>query len=97
MMRDPETILSREEISKIGEFCNKMQLDYGELDVLRCRDTKRIYIVDVNNTPGGPANGLSWPDQIRAMHNLAKGFAENFPNAKPKQDKSRALSASPLA
>jgi hypothetical protein len=97
VMRKPEEILSREELDGIAAFCKKMQLDYGELDVLRCRDTKRIYIVDVNNTPGGPANGLSWTDQIRAMHRLAKGFAENFPKFNPQQDKSKAMPVSPLA
>jgi len=96
-MREPSTVFSPGEISRIGAFCRAMQLDYGELDILRCRDTKRIYIVDVNNTPGGPANGLSWPDQIRAMHKLAKGFAENFPKFNPQPDKSRAKSASPIA
>jgi hypothetical protein len=53
--------------------------------------------VDVNNTPGGPANGLSWPDQIRALHKLAKGFAENFPEFNPRQDKSKAMPVFPVA
>jgi hypothetical protein len=96
-MHRPESILSREELSGIREFCKKMPLDYGEIDVLRCRDTKRIYIVDVNNTPGGPANGLSWPNQIRAMHKLAKGFAENFPAFNPRQDKSKPMPVFPVA
>ena len=96
-MREPTALFSHEEIAKIGQFCNQMQLDYGELDVLRCRDTGQIYIVDVNNTPGGPANGLSWPGQIRAMHKLAKGFAENFPEFNPHQDKTKAMPVSPLA
>jgi len=47
-------ILSEAEVNLINAFCQKIQLDYGELDVLRNKDDGKIYIVDVNNTPQGP-------------------------------------------
>jgi len=45
-------IFSIDEISKINEFC-KDYIDYAELDILRDNEDGRIYIIDVNNTPGG--------------------------------------------
>lgn len=49
-----EDVLSEEEIKNILTFASEMKLDYGELDVLRNKEDKRIYIVDVNKTPWGP-------------------------------------------
>lgn len=46
-----EDVLNQDEISKILLFCKKFGMDYGELDVLRDIDDRRIYIVDTNNTP----------------------------------------------
>jgi hypothetical protein len=53
-VKEIQEILSKKEIEQINAFCKKMNLDYGELDVLRNKDDGRIYIVDVNNTPQGP-------------------------------------------
>lgn len=49
-----DEVLSPTEQSRILALCRAMGLNYGELDVLRDRDTGRIYVVDVNNTPTGP-------------------------------------------
>lgn len=46
-------VFSKDEIDKILCFCQKMGLDYGELDILRDRNDGKLYIVDVNNTPSG--------------------------------------------
>ena len=50
-LADPETAFSQDEIKKIMAFCQKIGLDYGELDILRDRQDRLIYIVDANNTP----------------------------------------------
>lgn len=47
-------VLSPDEIELINKFVKKIQLDYGELDILRDKTNGKIYIVDVNNTPHGP-------------------------------------------
>lgn len=44
-------IFSKEEINLILKFCQKIGLDYGEIDVLKDEGDKRIYIIDANNTP----------------------------------------------
>ena len=53
-IKDPEEILSADEIEKIHAFCRRMGMDYGELDILRDNQDGRIYIVDANKTPSGP-------------------------------------------
>jgi len=73
-------VLSTQEIAGIVEFSKRMGLDYGELDVLRDREDGRIYIVDVNNTPGGPPNALSKIKQLKALQLLSAAFIEKFVN-----------------
>jgi hypothetical protein len=67
------SVFTTEEVAKILEFAQNMALDYGELDILRDNDQK-IYIVDVNNTPMGPPNGLSKEDSLNALVLLAQSF-----------------------
>lgn len=62
----PNKVLSKQECEKIEELCTYMHLDYGELDVLRDNDDGKIYIVDVNDTPYGPANGLKLEEKLQA-------------------------------
>lgn len=50
-LADTEAVFSQDEINKIISFCQKIGLDYGELDILRDRQDRHIYIVDANNTP----------------------------------------------
>jgi len=51
---DPaEKHLTAREAAKILEFSKAVGLDLGELDVLRDNSTGLIYVIDVNDTPGG--------------------------------------------
>ncbi len=70
-------VFSEEELERIGRFCSELGLDYGELDVLRDRKDERIYIVDANNTPGGPS-GLTRADRRVAIDRLSRAFEEAF-------------------
>lgn len=74
-MEKVETAFSPLELEKITLMMEKMGLDCGELDILRDRDG-RIYVVDVNNTPNGPPNGLTEAESKTAMTLLAKKFEE---------------------
>ncbi len=47
-------VFNAEEIALLLEFCRRMGLDFGDLDVLRDRGDGRIYVIDANPTPGGP-------------------------------------------
>lgn len=53
-MVEASQVFSAQEQERLLRFCERMGLDYGELDVLRDREDGRIYVVDVNNTPTGP-------------------------------------------
>lgn len=64
---------SSKELEQILLLARKMGVDYGELDVLRDTD-QRIYVVDVNNTPAGPPNGLPERKVKIALKRLAKSF-----------------------
>jgi hypothetical protein len=72
-VREPESVFTPKELAQILELARKMGVDYGEFDVLRDKD-KRIYVVDVNNTPTGPPNGLPEREAKRALERLTKSF-----------------------
>lgn len=75
---DTKDIFSQDEIAKIIEFCKLMGLDYGELDILRDSDNKRIYIMDVNNTPSGPPNHIQKEDYRKALSMIADTFLDRI-------------------
>jgi len=62
--------LSDEERAKISRFCQKMELDWGGLDILRDNNDKKIYIVDVNKTDMGPPLALPLKDKLASTHIL---------------------------
>jgi len=80
-VRETDEILSARELADIARFCSEYGLDWGEIDVLRDRDDGRIYIVDANNTPWGPARDL--PERIRreVVRRLAEVFRETWLDA----------------
>ena len=45
---------STEELAKINQFCDEINLDFAAIDIMRHPDTNKMYIIDVNNTPWGP-------------------------------------------
>lgn len=51
-----------------------MRLDFGGLDILRDKQTGRIYIVDVNKTDMGPPFALPLKEKLRAVDIIAKQF-----------------------
>lgn len=71
-------VLSDDELNNIHRFCERIGLDYGELDVLRDRIDGRIYIVDANNTPSGPPSPISDEEAKVAVVRLSKAFEEAF-------------------
>lgn len=73
-----DNVFSQSEILKILTFCEMVCLDYGELDVLRDSSTGEIWIVDVNNTPAGPANGLSQSEMNFVIREQAIVFYNEF-------------------
>jgi hypothetical protein len=64
-------LLSADEQAKVATFARAMRLDFGGLDILRCRADGRIYIVDVNKTDMGPPSVLAPRQKLEAMRGLA--------------------------
>ena len=77
-MKSLSNIFTEDEIEKIIEFCRKINLEYGELDVLRDNDDGKIYIVDANHCPSGPPNHLPVLSKISALRKLAHSFDTAF-------------------
>jgi hypothetical protein len=48
---DSTELASGRELARIERFCERLGLDYGELDAIRDLDDGRLYIVDANKTP----------------------------------------------
>ncbi len=71
-------VLSEDELNKIHRFCERIGMDYGEVDVLRDRGDGQIYIVDANNTPSGPPSPISDDESKVAVVRLSQAFEEAF-------------------
>jgi hypothetical protein len=71
----PAELFSDEERGLLLRFAAAMDLDYGELDVLRDEPTGKIYVVDCNRTPTRP---ISLPDDVRdyVYRTQAQAFRE---------------------
>ncbi len=74
---NPDEIYSSDEKVKIKKFCEKLNLEYGDMDILRDNDDGRIYIVDVNNTPHGPSQ-LTREEKKHALEVLTNEFKKAF-------------------
>jgi hypothetical protein len=71
-------VFTADELASILRFARALGLDYGELDILRDRPTGKLYIVDVNNTPYGPANHMEPRDAELTVALLADAFSDAF-------------------
>jgi len=69
---------SAEERAKIGEFCESIGLDFGNVDVLRDAEDGRIYITDCNNTPTGPAKKFPVRLQLHMVREIARAFRSEY-------------------
>ena len=69
-------LLSKEEKKKTILFCEKIGMEWGELDALRDSDGK-LYIIDVNNIPAIQSVDKI-KDRDRFMKELSEMFKKNF-------------------
>lgn len=68
--------LSQTEVDQLLAFAREMGLDFGGLDVLRCRHSGKIFVVDVNKTDMGPPIPLKTMDKFRALTRLGRAFTQ---------------------
>ena len=88
---EPNDVFSEDERSHVSLFAEKMGVDYAEMDILRDNKDGRIYVVDVNNTPAGPAKGLSPHGKIVAMNRLSRAFEHLIESAMQKNMKQNGI------
>lgn len=67
----PAAIFDDEEMLAIEQFVRLIGLDWGTLDILRCRADRRLYIVDVDKTDVGPIAALPVSGKLRSTQLLA--------------------------
>jgi hypothetical protein len=87
-IKEATEVFNEEEINKIIALCREMNVEYAELDILRNKDDGKIYIVDVNDTPGSlPGHRKLDEEGIdvfgkgkrqEALLRLAKAFYDKF-------------------
>ena len=75
---DPNALFSFEETWRLRLLCRKLHLDYGELDVLRDRDTNQIYVVDANPTPYPLATGMPRQQWAEIVSRMVESFRDAF-------------------
>ena len=73
-------VFTDQEVAFILKFARALGFDYGELDVLRDRASGRVYVVDANNTPYGPANHFEPAQRDLSIALLADTFVDVFAN-----------------
>lgn len=71
---ETDRALTTEEQENIVLFCEKMMLDFTELDILRDIDSQNIYITDANNNPTGPPKFVA---KQEAMQRLTQALIEH--------------------
>lgn len=100
-LTDADALFSKEEQARILQLCDRMGLDFGELDVLRADDDGRIYVIDVNKTPAGMGiayrHRWSVAQRREALQRLSAAFAAAVDAGLPRRRDNIATSAAPAA
>jgi hypothetical protein len=71
--RTPDELFSRTEQELLLRFSAAINMDYGELDILRDEPTGKLYVVDANRTPTRP-HQLPEKEWARVYDLQAEGF-----------------------
>ena len=99
-LTDADALFSRDEQARILDLCDRMGLDFGELDVLRSDDDGRIYVIDVNKTPAGMGiayrHRWSVAQRREALQRLSAAFGAAVDAGLPRR-RIGATSAAPAA
>lgn len=74
--RELEAVFSACELNLLTAFAEEMALDWAAIDVLRDRNSGRIFVVDVNKTDTGPAVDLNFSDREKLKAAICAGLQE---------------------
>ena len=73
-----EKAFSAAEQALILQFCRRLGLDLGELDILRDRADGRLYIVDANKTSASPSIKPDFDTGFQALMRMSRAFKAEF-------------------
>lgn len=76
VLAHPDACFSPAEQAQLAAMCDAAGADWAELDVLRDRGSGRLYVVDVNPTPGAPIPSLSREEDDACWRLQEAGFAQ---------------------
>ena len=76
VLHPPDAYFSAAEQAQVAAMCEAAGADWAELDVLRDRTSGRLYVVDVNPTPGAPVMTLTAVDLVAHWRLQERGFAD---------------------
>ncbi len=74
----PDQVFSPTEQKQILDFSRMLGLDFGELDVLRDKESREIYIVDANKTSISPPISMSYEKRLEALRLTADAFQKEL-------------------
>lgn len=72
LLHKTSDFFSSEFLENTRLFCQKIGLDFGEMDILLNRNDGRYYIIDINKTPYGPPKNLNEADTHQAISLLGE-------------------------
>lgn len=87
----PDEAFSTAEQELLLRLADELAIDVGELDVLRDAD-RRLYVVDVANTPAGPPGGLPEAEGRAAMQIMAASYERVLDDWIERRNRSQSLS-----
>lgn len=86
---NPEALFGTDTMNKICRLCERMGVEYGELDVLRDNHSGLFYVIDVNNTPSLRDTAFSSPwDRERSIRVMARAV-EHLVESKCKEGRKK--------
>lgn len=78
LIKTADEIFNPEEQELIFEMSAQSGFEYGDLDILRDAGDGRIYIIDLNPTPGGPGGGYFQEQRDQIVELLTQAFQREF-------------------
>jgi len=77
-IQSADEVFSATEQQQLTAFAVRIGMEFGELDVLRDREDRQIYIVDANKTSISPPISMTYQKRFEALTLTAKAFEQEF-------------------
>lgn len=78
----PKDVFSEKETETIKRYAKEVGLDIGELDILRDKNTQKLFVVDVTTTSMSPPIRLPYRVRRECLQKIGEAFRKEFINGK---------------